>query len=169
MSKATSAPAPAKGFDANKYVKKGLDADTVGKLKEVFDVFDYDGSGNVSTEELINTIRALNLEAQAGQILAIVNNAGHTGDIDFAAFLEIFGFGGDNNSETSLQTIFEAFDTTGSGYFGPEEFEKVAASVGEHFSSAEVDQMIDFADKDRDGAISFEEFVNVVTKVYPKV
>lgn len=29
--------------------------------------------------------------------------------------------------------------------------------------------MIDFADKDRDGAISYEEFVNVVTKVYPKV
>jgi Ca2+-binding EF-hand superfamily protein len=44
-----TAPAP-KGFDATKYVKKGLDADTVGKLKEVFDVFDYDGSGNVSAE-----------------------------------------------------------------------------------------------------------------------
>jgi Ca2+-binding EF-hand superfamily protein len=29
--------------------------------------------------------------------------------------------------------------------------------------------MIDYADKDRDGAISFEEFMNVVTKVYPKV
>lgn len=49
MSKA-QAPTPAgKGFDANKYVKKGLDAETVTKLKEVFDVFDYDGSGNVST------------------------------------------------------------------------------------------------------------------------
>lgn len=161
--------APTKAFDPSKYVKKGLDADTVTKLKEVFDVFDYDGSGNVSTEELINTIRALNLEAQAAQILAIVNNAGHSGDIDFAAFLEIFGFGSDSTSESSLQSIFEAFDTTGSGAFGPEEFEKVAASVGEHFSSAEVDQMIDFADKDRDGAINFEEFVNVVTKVYPKV
>lgn len=169
MSKTTSAPAPAKGFDANKYVKKGLDADTVGKLKEVFDVFDYDSSGNVSADELVNTIRALNMEAQAGQILAIVNNSGHTGEIDFAAFLEIFGFGGDNSSETTLQSIFEAFDTTNSGAFGPEEFEKVAASVGEHFSSAEVDQMIDFADKDRDGAISFDEFVAVVTKVYPKV
>lgn len=169
MSKA-QAPTPAsKGFDASKYVKKGLDAETVTKLKEVFDVFDYDGSGNVSTEELINTIRALNLEAQAGQILAIVNNAGHQGDIDFAAFLDIFGFGGDSSSETTLQTVFEAFDSTGHGSFGPEEFEKVAASVGEHFSSSEVDQMIDYADKDRDGAISFEEFVNVVTKVYPKV
>lgn len=168
MSKA-QAPAPSKGFDASKYVKKGLDAETVGKLKEVFDVFDYDGSGNVSTEELINTIRALNLEAQAGQILAIVNNAGHQGDIDFAAFLDIFGFGGDSNNETTLQTVFEAFDTTGSGAFGPEEFEKVAASVGEHFSSSEVDQMIDYADKDRDGAINYEEFVKVVTQVYPKV
>jgi Ca2+-binding EF-hand superfamily protein len=170
MSKTTaSAPAPAKGFDATKYVKKGLDADTVGKLKEVFDVFDYDGSGNVSTEELINTIRALNLEAQAGQILAIVNNSGHQGEIDFGAFLGIFGFGGDSSSETTLQSIFEAFDTTGSGAFGPEDFEKVAASVGEHFSSAEVDQIVDYADKDRDGAISFDEFVSVVTKVYPKV
>lgn len=159
----------AKGFDAGKYVKKGLDADTVGKLKEVFDVFDYDGSGNVSTEELINTIRALNMEAQAGQILAIVNSAGHTGDIDFPAFLNIFGFGSDSTSETSLQSIFEAFDTQGTGEFGPEEFEKTAASVGEHFSSAEVDQIIQFADKDRNGTISYDEFVSIVTKSYPKV
>ncbi len=111
--------AQAKNFDANKYVKKNLDADTVTKLKEVFDVFDYDGSGNVSTEELVNTIRALNLEAQAGQILAIVNSSGHTGDIDFGAFLDIFGFGGDNSSETTLQSVFEAFDTKGTGEFGP--------------------------------------------------
>lgn len=124
------APAPTKGFDANKYVSKKLNAETVQKLKEVFDVFDYDGSGNVSTEELVNTIRALNLEAQAGQILAIVNNSGHTGDIDFAAFLEIFGFGGEENSETSLQSIFEEFDATHSGAFTAEDFEKAAAKVG---------------------------------------
>jgi Ca2+-binding EF-hand superfamily protein len=118
---------------------------------------------------LINTIRALNLEAQAAQILAIVNNSGHVGDIDFSAFLDIFGFGGDSASETTLQSVFEAFDHTNSGAFGPEEFEKTAASVGEQFSSAEVDQMIQYADKDRDGAISFDEFVSIVTKVYPKV
>lgn len=70
----------------------------MARLKEVFDVFDYDGSGNVSTEELVNTIRALNLEAQAAQILAVVNSSGHVGDIDFPAFLAIFGFGGDSNT-----------------------------------------------------------------------
>jgi Ca2+-binding EF-hand superfamily protein len=156
-------------FDASKYVKKNLTADTVTKLKEVFDVFDYDGSGNISIEELVNTIKALKLEDQASQILGIVNAAGVTGEFDFGTFLDIFGFSGDTQSETSLQSVFEAFDTTGSGAFGPEEFEKVAASVGEHFSAAEVDQMIEYADKDRDGVINFDEFVGVVTKVYPKV
>ena len=158
-----------KNFDASKYTRKNLNADTVGKLKEVFDVFDYDGSGQISIEELVNTIRALKLEEQATQILAIVNAAGVTGEFDFGTFLDIFGFGSETGSEGSLQTVFEAFDTTGSGAFGPEEFEKVAASVGEHFSSAEVDQMIEYADKDRDGVINYDEFVQTVTKVYPKV
>jgi Ca2+-binding EF-hand superfamily protein len=162
--------APAKpSFDANKYVKKNLNAESVAKLKEVFDVFDYDGSGNISVDELVNTIKALKLESQAGQILAIVNAAGVSGEFDFGTFIDIFGFGGDSSNEATLQTVFEAFDTTGSGAFGPEEFEKVAASVGEQFNPAEVDQMIDFADKDRDGVINYEEFVNVVTKTYPKV
>lgn len=164
-----SKPAVKAAFDCSKYVKKNLNAETVTKLKQVFDVFDYDGSGNISIDELVNTVKALNLESQASQIIAIVNAAGITGEFDFGTFVDIFGFGGDSTNEATLQTVFEAFDTAGSGAFGPQEFEKVAASVGEHFSSAEVDQMIEFADKDRDGVITFEEFAAVVTRVYPKV
>ena len=102
MSKPTGKPA----FDASKYVKKNLNAETVIKLKEVFDVFDYDGSGNISIEELVSTVKALNLEAQAGQILAIVNAAGITGEFDFGTFVDIFGFGGDSTNEATLQTVF---------------------------------------------------------------
>lgn len=100
------------------------------KLKEVFDVFDYDGSGNISVDELVNTVRALGLEEQAHQVLAIVNSSGHSGEMDFGVFLGIFGFHGDSNSESSLQQIFDEFDKDGKGIFGPIEFEKVAASVG---------------------------------------
>jgi Ca2+-binding EF-hand superfamily protein len=56
--------------------------------------------------------------------------------MDFGAFLGIFGFHGDSNSESNLQQIFEEFDKDGKGIFGAIEFEKVAASVGEHFSQA---------------------------------
>ena len=89
--------------------------------------------------------------------------------MDFQAFLNIFGFSGDGNSEASVSQLFEAFDLQNHGFFGPEEFEKVAASVGENFSAAEIDQMIDYADKDRDGGINFEEFVSIITKEYPKI
>ena len=89
--------------------------------------------------------------------------------MDFGAFLDIFGFSGEGNSESSLGQLFEYFDFNKNGAFGPEEFERVAASVGENFSVAEVDQMIDYADKDRDGVINYDEFVNVITKDYPKI
>lgn len=46
-------------------------------MKECFDIFDYDGSGNISAEELINTIRALGIEAQAEQIINIVQASSH--------------------------------------------------------------------------------------------
>jgi Ca2+-binding EF-hand superfamily protein len=110
------------GFDANKFAKKNLPVETVTKLKEVFDVFDYDGSGQISIEELVNTIKALNLESQAEQILSIVNAAGVTGDFDFGTFLDIFGFSSDANNQGNLGYVFSVFDSTGSGAFGPEEF-----------------------------------------------
>jgi Ca2+-binding EF-hand superfamily protein len=118
---------------------------------------------------LINTIRALGIEGQAQQIIGIVNASGESENMDFQIFLDIFGFSGDGNSEASIGQLFEAFDINKQGSFGPEEFEKVAASVGENFSAAEVDQMIDYADKDRDGGINYDEFVNVITREYPKV
>jgi Ca2+-binding EF-hand superfamily protein len=42
------------------------------RLKECFDIFDYDKSGEVSTEELSTAIKALGLEKEAGKILQIV-------------------------------------------------------------------------------------------------
>ncbi len=61
------------------------------------------------------------------------------------------------------------FDKDGRGTFGVEEFTAICESVGERFSVAEIEQMIDYADKDRDGRISYEEFVDVITKEYPQV
>jgi hypothetical protein len=50
--------------------------------------------------------------------------------MDFGVFLGIFGFNGDSQSESSLQSVFEEFDKGGHGAFGPAEFEKAAAGVG---------------------------------------
>ena len=48
-------------FDPALYATKNISADDVMKLKECFDIFDYDKSGNVSAEELVTAIKALGL------------------------------------------------------------------------------------------------------------
>lgn len=89
--------------------------------------------------------------------------------MDFQTFLKVFGFNGENQSQSNLKQLFEIFDKNGVGSFSVQEFTEICESVGERFSSVEIEQMIEYADKDRDGRISFEEFVLVVTKEYPAV
>lgn len=68
-----------------------MSADTVMKMKEVFELFDYDHSGQISMEEILNTIRALNMESQAANIINIVQANTDAEELDFATFLGIFG------------------------------------------------------------------------------
>ena len=108
------------------------------------------------------------MESQSANIVFMVQSNSDAEELDFATFLSIFGQG-EENSESSLQQLYEAFDPNGTNSFGPEDFERVCDSVGERFTPAEVDQMIDYADKDRDGGISYEEFCAIVTREYPKI
>lgn len=52
-----------------------MNVETVQKMKEVFDIFDYDGSGQISIDELVNTVKALDMEDQAKNILTIVQTS----------------------------------------------------------------------------------------------
>ena len=49
-------------FDPKLYVKPGLSEEDILKIKEIFDVFDYDKSGQISPSELEVAIKALNME-----------------------------------------------------------------------------------------------------------
>lgn len=68
-----------------------MNVDTVKKLKEVFDLFDADHSGQISIPEIVDTIKALDLEEEAKNIIAIVQSATTADELDFKTFLEIFG------------------------------------------------------------------------------
>ena len=52
---------PAKQQDFSQYVKKGISQETVSRLKECFDIFDVDRSGEVTTLEFKNAILALGI------------------------------------------------------------------------------------------------------------
>lgn len=105
-------------FNPHQYVTKNLNVDDVIKLKECFDVFDYDKSGSVSPDELVTAIKALGLEKDAAKILHIVSTQSESEELDFPTFLSVFGFSAETNSEKSLKQLFEVFDKNGEGKFG---------------------------------------------------
>lgn len=101
----------------------------VQQLKEIFDIFDSDGSGLISVQEILDTIQALNLQGESKNILTIIQSSTTADELDFKTFIDIFGTS-ETQSEATLQQLYEIFDATNSGCFGPEDFEKVCESVG---------------------------------------
>lgn len=106
---------------------------------------------------------------QANAIIEIVKRNSGQDELDFQGFLDVFGFNNDSKSETTTQGLFEAFDFNGQGFFGVEEFSKICQDAGETFTENEIANMIAYADKDKDGVINYADFVEIVTKEYPKV
>ena len=146
-----------------------MDIAAVNNLKQCFDLFDTDKSGLVSIEELTNTIKALGLENDAEKVLNIVTAQTKYEEISFDLFLEIFGFGSNELDGDNLRQVYDLFDERGTGCFNTEDFAHTCEGVGEKFTDAEYENMIEYADRDRDGGITYEEFVEIVTKEYPKV
>jgi Ca2+-binding EF-hand superfamily protein len=62
--------------------------------------------------------------------LEVVNASGYEGEMDFKAFLDVFGFSQQASSEMSLKNLFERFDYHHQGFFGCEELDRVSSEVG---------------------------------------
>lgn len=54
------------------------------------------------------------------------------------------------------------FDRDGSGYISAEELRYVVCNTGEKFTQSEAEELIDMFDENKDGELSWEEFVNFI-------
>ena len=142
-------------------------------------MFDADGGGTISTDEMINTIEALGMTEKLSQVMAKFNHV-DADKIDFGAFLKAFGFhegyeykdiakGETDPQLIECREIFEEFDSSNKGAFGAVELQAMAQYVGEDFTDKEIDDMIEAADiLDRDGKVGFEEFQRIFSGNYQK-
>lgn len=70
----------------------------------------------------------------------------------------------DRDSKEDVAKVFALFDTEGRGRIGLRDLKRVAKELGETMTEAELQEMIERADKDADGEISPEDFFNIMTK-----
>lgn len=70
------------------------------------------------------------------------------------------------DTEAELRAAFQVFDRDGSGTINTEELKQVMKSIGESLTDEEIEDMMDEADKDRNGTIDCELALFIVLRHY---
>merc|ERR1712139_425660 len=143
--------------------KTELDEKEKQEIKEAFDLFDTDGSGNIDVKELTIAMKALGCEPKAGEIEKMIADVDDdaSGEIGFPEFLQmmthkILNKDPKDDMVKAYRLIEPDVDTTGGITF--KSLKRVAKETNQSLSDAEVEEMFNAADLDGDGVLNEEEF-----------
>jgi len=124
-------------------------------------MFDLDKNGLIDIKELRAVMQALGESPTDSQLELLIKSVDLDGDgvISEPEFEKILKCRKKIlKSEKAVAKAFAKYDVDGDGYITPKELRETMLSVGENFTDKEVQGMIDAADKDNDGRISYAEF-----------
>ncbi|PIN25930.1 Calmodulin and related proteins (EF-Hand superfamily) [Handroanthus impetiginosus] len=146
-----------------------IDAVQLKQLKDIFDRFDMDCDGSLTQLELAALLRSLGVRPTGDQIHIMLANmdANGNGSIEFDELVEAIL--PDMNEQVlmnqdQLMQVFRSFDRDGNGYITAAELAGQMAKMGEPLTYHELTEMMQEADTNGDGVISFNEFANVLAK-----
>ncbi|PRW55898.1 Calmodulin [Chlorella sorokiniana] len=137
-------------------------------LREVFDMFDKDGSGTIDVHELRAVLRALGQFPTAAELADLMQrmDANQDGSISFDEFAAAMaGQAEDEETEQQLREIrevFSMFDTDHSGTLCATELQRALRILGVDMTCSEVALLISEVDADGDGEISCDELLTYV-------
>jgi len=164
----TSAPAKATTFDTKNYEKNGLTEDEVLEIREAFDLFDTDKSGEIDVAELKQALLNLGIDTKNQTLQNMLADIDKNGDanIDFDEFINMMTAKmSDKDTREDLEKVFELFlGDDNADKIDIRHLKRVCKELNENMSDDELNEMIVRADTDRDGKVSFEEFYAIMTK-----
>jgi centrin-1 len=137
------------------------------EIKEAFDLFDTDGSGNIDQKELKVAMRALGFEPKREEIKKMIADVDKDGSgvIDFPEFLDMMTQKmAERDPREEMLKAFRLFDDEQDGKITFKNLKRVAKELGENMTDEEIQEMIDEADRDNDNAINEEEFMRIMRK-----
>merc|ERR1719335_1089461 len=134
--------------------KTALDDKEKQEIKEAFDLFDVDGSGNIDLKELTVAMKALGCEPKPGEIekmIADVDDDG-SGEIGFPEFLQMMTNKILNKyPKDDMVKAFGLFDDDKTGFVTLKNMKRVAKETNQILDDDELQEMIKDADEDGDG------------------
>lgn len=148
-------------------LKHELTEEQKQEVREAFDLFDTDGSGNIDIKELKVAMRALGFEPKKEEIRKMIADVGKEGSssIDFEDFLSMMTQKmSEKDSKEEILKAFRLFDDDATGKISFKNLKRVAKELGENLTDEELQEMIDEADRDGDGEINEQEFLRIMKK-----
>lgn len=143
----------------------------MNEFKEAFRLFDKDGDGSITKEELGRVMRSLGQFAREEELQQMLEEVDINGDgyFSFEEFVEIvYNMGTTTEEKTAdqeekeLRDAFRVFDKHNRGYISASDLRAVLQCLGEDLSEEEIEDMIKEVDVDGDGRIDFNEFVHAL-------
>lgn len=141
--------------------KTAMTEEEVEKLWEAFNVFDEDGSGAISAEELGKVMRSLGQSPNETELRDMIKevDVDLSGTIDFEEFKALL-ISRQGDRKSRLKLAFSVFDENSSGQITVDELHNVMSQFG--LTDEELDEIIKEVDHDGDASIDFEEFCKLV-------
>ena len=156
-----------KEFNAKDYERPGLNTDEIDEIKEAFDIFDIDKSGAISVSELLKSMGTLGFDTKNPAIYHMIKDMDDNGNgvIEFDEFLDMMTARiSDVNPKEDLERVFKLFDDDRTQEITVENLKRVAKELGEDIHEEELREIVQRADLDGDGKLTFEDFYQVISK-----
>jgi len=135
-------------------------------IREAFNMFDQNGDGSISTEELKEVMSNLGQVVSDEEIKDMLEDVDTDaeGSLDFDAFKKIMSQKlGATDINNEIQEAFQFFDQDGDGTITAEELRLCMKKLGEELTEEEIEEMLKEADSDGNGEIEYAEFVKLIT------
>ncbi|KAK8449385.1 hypothetical protein SEVIR_7G209500v4 [Setaria viridis] len=150
---------------ALKVIAENLSPEEIKGLKQMFNNMDTDKSGTITVEELKEGLTKLGSKISEAEVQKLMEavDVDKSGSIDYTEFLTAMMNKHKLEKEEDLIRAFQYFDKDDSGYITRDELEQAMAEYGMG-DEASIKQVLDEVDKDKDGNIDYEEFVEMMRK-----
>ena len=127
--------------------KDNLSVDEIADYKKAFAVYDDNGDGTITVEELQSVMKSMGHDVPRSQVeeMLLENDENNDGVVDFDEFLTAMTRI-KLDPQQELMEAFKVFDRDGNGYITVDELRATIRQCGENATDAQVEQMVHEAD-----------------------